>query len=58
MRKVLYRYATKHSAPGRLLSGTRNNTRVTVRNFGRDLAIMGAMVGICGFRSKPITVPL
>src|SRR5262249_38696983 len=26
MRKLLYRYAVKHSGPGRLLFGTRNNT--------------------------------
>jgi integrase/recombinase XerD len=56
MRKVLYRYATKHSAPGRLLFGTRNNTRVTVRNFGRDFAIMGAKVGITGVRFSPHTL--
>lgn len=56
MRKVLYRYAAKHSGPGRLLFGTRNNTQVTVRNFGRDFAIMGAKADITGVRFSPHTL--
>lgn len=56
MRKVLYRYATKHSGPGRLLFGTRNNTQVTVRNFERDFAIMGTRAGITGVRFSPHTL--
>lgn len=56
MRRVLYRYAVKNCAPGRLLFGTRNNTKVTVRNFGRDFAIMGAKAGITGVRFSPHTL--
>ena len=35
MRRVLYRYVVKHSGPRKLVFGTRNNTLVTVRNFGK-----------------------
>lgn len=56
MRRVLYRYATKNSAPGRLLFGTRCNTQVTVRNFERDFALMGARAGITGVRFSPHTL--
>lgn len=56
MRKVLYRYAIKHSARGRLLFGTRYDTQVTVRNFHRDFALMGARVGITGVRFSPHTL--
>jgi integrase/recombinase XerD len=50
MRKVLYRYSVKHSGPGRLLFGTRNNTLVTVRNFERDFKAIGAKLSITGVR--------
>jgi site-specific recombinase XerD len=56
MRKVLYRYAVKHSGPGRLLFGTRNNTLVTVRNFERDFKAIGAKLGITGVRFSPHTL--
>jgi integrase/recombinase XerD len=56
MRKALYRYATKHSGVGKLLFGTRNNTRVTVRNFGRDFKRVGAALGITGVRLSPHTL--
>jgi integrase/recombinase XerD len=56
MRKVLYRYAAKHSGPGRLLFGTRNNTLVTVRNFERDFKAIGAKLGITGVRFSPHTL--
>jgi integrase/recombinase XerD len=56
MRQTLYRYAAKHSSPGRLLFGTRNNTLVTVRNFERDLKVIGGKVGITGMRFSPHTL--
>src|SRR5262249_39824204 len=56
MRKVLYRYAAKNCGPGRLLFGTRNNTQVTVRNFERDLKVMGTKLGITGVRFSPHTL--
>jgi site-specific recombinase XerD len=56
MRKTLYRYAAKHSGPGRLLFGTRNNTLVTVRNFERDLKAIGKKLGITGVRFSPHTL--
>jgi|ERR1035437_1781359 site-specific recombinase XerD len=56
MRKVLYRYAVKHSGAGRLLFGTRNGTNVTVRNFERDLKAIGKQVGITGVRFSPHTL--
>ena len=56
MRKVLYRYASRHSAPGRLLFGTRNNTRVTTRNFQRDFKQIGTRLGITGVRLSPHTL--
>jgi site-specific recombinase XerD len=56
MRKVLYRYAAKHSGPGRLLFGTRNNTLVTVRNFERDFKAIGAKLSITGVRFSPHTL--
>lgn len=48
MRKVLYRYAVKHSNRGRPLFETRNNPQVTVRNFERDLKALGRKAGIRG----------
>lgn len=56
MRKVLYRYASKHSGPGRLLFGTRNNTRVTTRNFQRDFRAVRTKLGISGVRLSPHTL--
>jgi integrase/recombinase XerD len=56
MRRVLYRYAAKHSGPGKLLFGTRNNTQVTVRNFERDFALMGQKLAITGVRFSPHTL--
>src|SRR5581483_9542178 len=40
MRKILYRFAGKHSGPNRLLFGTRTDTQVTVRNFERDFKLI------------------
>ena len=56
MRKVLFRYAAKHSARGMLLFGTRRNTLVTVRNFERDFKAIGAKLGITGVRFSPHTL--
>jgi integrase/recombinase XerD len=56
MRKTLYRYATKHSGPGRLMFGTRNRTPVTVRNFQRDLKLIGGKTGMTGVRFSPHTL--
>jgi len=56
MRKTLYRYAAKRPGPGRLLFGTRNNTLVTVRNFERDLKMIGGKLGITGVRFSPHTL--
>jgi site-specific recombinase XerD len=53
---VLFRYAMKHSGPGRLIFGTRNNTRMIVRNFQRDLKAIGAKLGITGVRFRPHTL--
>jgi len=56
MRKVLYRYATQHSGPGKLLFGTCRDTPVTVRNFNRDMKTMGSKLGISGVRFSPHTL--
>jgi integrase/recombinase XerD len=56
MRKTLYRYAMKHSGPARLMFGTRNRTRVTVRNFQRDFKLMGQKLNITGVRFSPHTL--
>jgi site-specific recombinase XerD len=56
MRKILYRYSVKNSGPGRLLFGTRKNTLVTVRNFERDLKVIGRKLGITGVRFSPHTL--
>lgn len=56
MRKHLYRYSVKHSGPGRLIFGTRRNTLVTVRNFERDLKMIGRKLGITGVRFSPHTL--
>lgn len=56
MRKVLYRYATRNSGPGRLLFGTRENVQVIPRNFGRDLKRLGKRLGISGVRFSPHTL--
>jgi site-specific recombinase XerD len=56
MRKVLYRYASRHSGPGRLLFGTRNNTLVTVRNFEREFKRIGGKLNITGVRFSPHTL--
>ena len=56
IRKVLFRYAGKHSGPGRLMFGTRNNTAVTVRNFDRDFSLVGQTLGITGVRVSPHTL--
>jgi site-specific recombinase XerD len=56
MRKALYRFASRHSGTGRLMFGTRNGTQMTVRNFQRDLKLIGRKVGITGVRFSPHTL--
>ena len=55
MRKVLYRYASRR-AQGQLIFGTRNNSPVSVRNFERDLKVVGHRLGIEGVRFSPHTL--
>jgi len=68
MRKILWRWlAGRHTAQpaqtaGTLLPqdglvfGTRNHTRVTNRNFQRDLKQIGAKLGLTGVRVSPHTL--
>jgi len=56
MRRLLYRYAVKYSGAGKLLFGTRNNRRVTTRNFQRDFKAIGKKLGITGVRLSPHTL--
>jgi integrase/recombinase XerD len=56
MRKVLYRYITKHSGPGKLLFGTLRNTQMRVRNFQRDFTAIGQRLAITGVRFSPHTL--
>ena len=56
MRKTLFKFAAKHSGPGRLLFGTRTNRAVTVRNYERDLKLIGAKLGMTGIRFSPHTL--
>jgi site-specific recombinase XerD len=56
MRKKLFRFAGKRSGPGVLVFGTRRNTLVTVRNFERDLKVIGEKLGITGVRFSPHTL--
>ncbi len=61
-RKTLYRYLTRQqtlafrSQPNQFVFATRNGTRVTVRNFQRDLRILGRKAGIVGVRFSPHTL--
>ena len=63
LRKRLFRYVNpvKDSVPGSaptptLLFGTKNNTKVSVRNIERDFEILGKSVGITGVRFSPHTL--
>ncbi len=44
LRKALWRYVQKST--GRVLFGTKNNTKITVRNFHRDFKELGQKAGI------------
>jgi len=54
LRKLLFRYCGKHNH--QLVFSTRNGTRVTIRNFQRDLGTMGKRLGITGVRFSPYTL--
>jgi integrase/recombinase XerD len=54
LRKALWRYS--QWVDGRILFGTRNNRKVSVRNFERDLDRLGKKVGITGVRFSPHTL--
>jgi integrase/recombinase XerD len=54
LRKVLFRYCGKH-AHARIFA-TRNGTRVTTRNFQRDMSVMGRRLRITGVRFSPHTL--
>jgi integrase/recombinase XerD len=56
MRPILYKWASKHSGPGKLLFPTRSWTQVTVRNFNRNLAALGKSLSITGVRFSPHTL--
>lgn len=48
-RKLLFRHLSRNSSlttPGQYAFGTRNNTQLSVRNFERDLKILGSHVGL------------
>lgn len=55
MRRMLYRYSLK-SCRGRLLFETRNDTRVTNRNFQRDFKLLCNRLQIQGVRCSPHTL--
>jgi site-specific recombinase XerD len=54
LRKRLYRYSVKH--PGPFVLGTQRGTRVTVRNFQRDMKLIGERLGMAGVRCSPHTL--
>jgi site-specific recombinase XerD len=56
MRRLLFKYAAKRSGPGRVLFGTRTNSQVSVRNFERDLKLLGRRLNITGVRFSPHTL--
>jgi integrase/recombinase XerD len=54
LRKTLWRYA--QNSAGRVLFGTNNNTKVSVRNLERDFHQLGKKLGITGIRFSPHTL--
>jgi site-specific recombinase XerD len=54
LRKVLFRYCGKHEH--QLAFSTRNGTRITTRNFQRDMKLMGKRLGLTGVRFSPHTL--
>lgn len=55
LRRSLFRYCTKHSA-GDFVFGTARGTRVSTRNFHRDLKLMCTRLHITGVRCSPHTL--
>jgi integrase/recombinase XerD len=64
LRKLLFRYvhpigkvlAERRIPTPTLLFGTKNNTQLSVRNFERDLSVLGKKVDITGIRFSPHTL--
>ena len=54
LRKALWRYIQKSA--GRIFFGTKNNTKVSVRNLERDFCVLGQKLGITGVRFSPHTL--
>ena len=54
LKKVLFRYCGKHNHA--LVFSTRNGTRITTRNFQRDMKLMCQRLGIGGVRCSPHTL--
>jgi integrase/recombinase XerD len=55
-RKVLYKFIQRRRTPGPYIFGTRNGTKVTVRNFLRDFKALGKRLGLMGVRVSPHTL--
>lgn len=53
LRKTIYRLQAQRE--GQYLFGTKNNTKVSVRNLERDFKILGQKLGITGVRFSPHT---
>jgi integrase/recombinase XerD len=54
LRKALFRYVQNRA--GRILFGTKNNTKLSVRNLERDFSQLGQKLGITGVRFSPHTL--
>jgi integrase/recombinase XerD len=54
LRKSLWRYQGR--TPAKYIFGTKNNTKVTVRNLERDFHVLGEKLGITGVRFSPHTL--
>jgi integrase/recombinase XerD len=54
LRKMLFRWHQKQKEA--LVASTRNGTRVTTRNFQRDLKDLCARIGLTGVRTSPHTL--
>ena len=55
LRKALFRHYVK-VVPGHFLFGTKNNTKVSVRNLERDFKVLGKKLAITGVRFSPHTL--
>jgi len=56
LRKTLYRNLTRTANVGMFVFGTKHNSQLTVRNFERDLKVLGQKCGITGVRFSPHTL--